>query len=284
MKTSRRYAPEVRERAVRLVLEHEQEYESPLAWLMSLRPRFPPAGLLPRIREDAGPNKAGDRRGGLFERTRGPHSPVASTPLRVRNRSLAALATRSYRQSMKLHTVVLPLLLAGGVADVRPADGPPKSASCAVDSPPPTYYSIDLVTTKNVPGTGYTSGKADVTFAPAPFGVSIAADGSYEYDVHVSFADLKAPPRGRYVAWVTTSQVDEIERLGALDDSNRVSGSVSWNKFLIVITLEESDGPDAEMWSGPIAFRGMSRSGKMHTMIGHGPLQEEKCAAYGYAN
>ena len=36
------------------------------------------------------------------------------------------------------------------------------------------------------------------------------------------------------------------------------------------------------MWTGPIVIRGMSRSGMMHTMAGHGPFEEENCAAYGY--
>jgi hypothetical protein len=38
------------------------------------------------------------------------------------------------------------------------------------------------------------------------------------------------------------------------------------------------------MWTGPIVFRGMSRSGMMHTMVGHGALQMENCSSYGYAN
>jgi hypothetical protein len=29
-------------------------------------------------------------------------------------------------------------------------------------------------------------------------------------------------------------------------------------------------------------MRGMSRSGMMHTMAGHGPFQQENCARYGY--
>ncbi|MEQ9400447.1 MAG: hypothetical protein RJQ04_14890 [Longimicrobiales bacterium] len=174
----------------------------------------------------------------------------------------------------------LGLALASGTASA--ADGPDAHADlvCA----PPTYYTIELVTTKNIPGTGYARGAADVTFRPAPFGISVAPDGSYAYDLHVRFDRLKAPTRGRYVAWATTTEIDEIVRLGELDDAGTASGSVSWNKFLVVVTLEDAPDRDASRWSGPVAFRGMSRSGRMHTMIGHGPLQEEKCAAYGYAN
>ena len=61
-------------------------------------------------------------------------------------------------------------------------------------------------------------------------------------------------------------------------------GSARWNKFLVVITLEPDDGGESGMWSGPVVFRGMSRSGMMHTMVGHGALQQENCAAYGYGN
>ena len=36
------------------------------------------------------------------------------------------------------------------------------------------------------------------------------------------------------------------------------------------------------MWTGPVVSRGMSRSGLMHTMAGHGPFETEPCAVYGY--
>lgn len=160
----------------------------------------------------------------------------------------------------------------------------PGPEACRADVDPPTYYAIPLVTTKNIPGTGYTTGKGDVTFAPSPFGVSLAPDGSYRYDVRLSFQRLPEPRQGIYVGWATTTEVDQIVRLGVPDSDGSIRGRVSWNKFLLVVTLEPDDDPDAEAWSGPIVLRGMSRSGKMHTMAGHGPFEDEKCATYGYAN
>ena len=66
-----------------------------------------------------------------------------------------------------------------------------------------------------------------------------------------------------------------------LDDTHRIQGEAGWNKFLVVVSLEEE--PEAvERWSGPIVLRGMSRSGMMHTMAGHGPFASEPCATYGY--
>ena len=95
---------------------------------------------------------------------------------------------------------------------------------------------------------------------------------------------MRVPRQGRLVAWVTTPDIDQIERIGALDENLRATGSVSWNKFIVVVSLEAANDVDQGRWAGPIAFRGMSRSGMMHTMVGHGALQEENCAAYGYGN
>ena len=149
----------------------------------------------------------------------------------------------------------------------------------------PAYYSFDLVTTKNIPGTGLARGLAEVSVPGAsPFSVALSADGSYTYDVHISLDRMRTPRQGRLVAWVTTSEVDQIKRVGALDEHLRADGSVAWNQFLVVVTLEPYDSPESTTWTGPIVFRGMSRSGMMHTMLGHGALQQENCAAYGYGN
>jgi len=191
--------------------------------------------------------------------------------------------------------LALSLLLAASLPAVAPAASIPatpadlpSAAVCTPDPEPPEYYAIELVSTKNVPGTAFTDARADVTYAPtSPFGVSIAADGSYRYDVHVDLSDADPPRGGSYVAWVTTTQIDEIRRLGPLGEDGRVTGSVAWNKFLVVVTLEEdpqaAEQADAERWRGPVAFRGMSRSGMMHTMAGHGPFQVENCASYGFS-
>lgn len=149
----------------------------------------------------------------------------------------------------------------------------------------PEYYAFPLATTSRVPGTGLARGSAEVAFRNgSPFVVSLAEDGSYQYDIELRLERMRTPRRGVLVAWVTTPELDRVERLGALDENLHASGGVAWNKFLVVVTLEPADDPAAERWSGPVAFRGMSRSGMMHTMAGHGPFQKENCAAYGYAN
>ena len=157
-------------------------------------------------------------------------------------------------------------------------------AVCALPSGP-EYYAFELFTTRNVPGSGLAKGHAEVAVSgSSPFSVALAPDGSYVYDIQVSLERMKAPRQGHLVAWVTTPDLDAVQRLGTLDQNFRTAGTVTWNKFLVVVTWEAEDDPEADAWSGPVAFRGMSRSGMMHTMVGHGALQQENCAAYGYGN
>ncbi len=178
---------------------------------------------------------------------------------------------------------ILPLLL---------ALGPPGPTAVAPEADPecrelggPAYYAIELFTTKNVPGSGYATGTADVSVSgESPFSVAVGPDGSYRYEVEIALDRIRVPAGAHLVAWITTPQIDRIRRLGALDEHHRARGSVEWNQFLVVITLEAVDDPAAETWSGPVALRGMSRSGMMHTMVGHGAFQQENCAAYGYGN
>ncbi|WP_421772982.1 hypothetical protein [Gracilimonas sp.] len=145
------------------------------------------------------------------------------------------------------------------------------------------YYTIDLVTTKNVPGTGLAKGKAVMKFIPNPFGIAITKDGSYRHRLDIKLNKVNKPKKGTLVAWVTTPNLDKVKMLGPLDKNLETSGTVDWNKYIVVITLENKmPKSNFSMWSGPIAFRGLSRSGLMHTMAGHGPFAQEPCAKYGY--
>jgi hypothetical protein len=153
---------------------------------------------------------------------------------------------------------------------------------CSVEPEPPAYYSFPLVTTRRVPGTGQATGTAHVTFAPSPFGVALTRDGSYELDLSLSMQRLPEPTEGAFVVWLTTPTLDRIERAGVLTPGKPFEARVAWNKFLVVVTLESDPDTAEDVWSGPIVLRGLSRSGLMHTMAGHGPFEKENCAQYGY--
>ena len=167
-----------------------------------------------------------------------------------------------------------------GVVCLAPAADP--AAVSALVAPGPEYYRFPLVSTGRVPGTGRATGVGEVAFFTSPYGVALATDGSYRYDFTVRFEHLSPARTGTYVVWTTTPELDQVALAGELSDPAGFQGHVAWNKFLVVVTLESTFDPDATMWSGPIIMRGMSRSGMMHTMAGHGAFEEEKCAAYGY--
>ena len=181
-----------------------------------------------------------------------------------------------------LFLTVLTALGAGPADRDVHAPAPEHAPVCAVGSGP-EYYAFPLVSTKSIPGTGFARGHARVSLpSTSPFPVSVGADGSYVYEVQVTIENMRPPRDGRLVAWVTTPELDRTARLGALDEHLRAVGSVSWNKYIVVVTLEADGEPSAESWAGPVVFRGMSRSGAMHTMVGHGALQQENCVFYGY--
>ena len=170
-----------------------------------------------------------------------------------------------------------PAEVAGGVAACGALAGPGPALR-----PGPEYYQFPMVSTRRVPGTGNASGLGEVAFAQSPYGVALGSDGSYQYDFTVRFERLGPARGGVYVVWTTTPELDRIALAGELTDPASFTGRVAWNKFLVVVTLEPALDPDAKVWTGPIVIRGMSRSGMMHTMAGHGPFEEKNCAAYGY--
>lgn len=179
----------------------------------------------------------------------------------------------------------LPELVTVGVAALAAAlavlpSTEPVSATPAMCAP--EYYEIDLVATRSVPGTAYSRGVGSVTFPSSPFSISLATDGSYRQQVTLDFERLPQPREGVYAVWFATTELDQVVPVGILDESQQAQGTVEWNRFIVVVSLEPSVAEVGDRWSGPIVMRGISRSGMMHTMAGHGPFQEEKCATYGY--
>lgn len=174
------------------------------------------------------------------------------------------------------------LALSPAAHAVMVPEGARSMAPCTARSGP-EYYQFSLTSTRSIPGTGIARGIAALSPpATSPFPVALTDDGSYVYDVSVRIERMKQPAAGRLVAWVTTPDLDRVERIGALDEHMSAVGTVSWNKFIVVVTLEPEDGTEGEAWTGPVVFRGMSRSGAMHTMLGHGALQQENCTSYGF--
>ncbi|MDE2834750.1 MAG: hypothetical protein OXM02_09565 [Bacteroidota bacterium] len=156
---------------------------------------------------------------------------------------------------------------------------PPTPGVCAWT---PEYYQIALLPTRRVPEARQAEGAAHVSFVESPFGIAVTRAGHYRYKLELRVSGLREIEGHSYVAWLATPDLKDYQRLGPMPANNVLSTEVYWNKFIVFITLETAAAPEDASWQGPVVMRGMSRSGLMHTMAGHGPYQQEPCTVYGY--
>ena len=133
----------------------------------------------------------------------------------------------------------------------------------------PDLYVIPLSGTG--PGSRLT-GTATLTPARSPFGLATTRDGHFIFDIEVEVPVL--PPANAFradattfVAWVTTSQLDRIERLGALVPGAKTKGRVAMTKFMVVVTAEPN--VSGAKWTGPIVMKGTSASSYLTNFSGH---------------
>jgi len=156
--------------------------------------------------------------------------------------------------------------------DAAPRRVPP-GATAAIEACTLSPESVPLRPTQNAPG-----GRGDMQLSapPSPFGLTVDVEGRQTYRVLVRVDRLRRRQGASYVVWAATPELDHVVRLGVLGEGNEASGPVSWNKFLVFVSEETS--PDVERWAGPILLSGISPSGRMHTMAGHGPFENVTCS------
>lgn len=118
-------------------------------------------------------------------------------------------------------------------------------------------------------------GTMAVRLGDSPFGVAVTEDGSYRYHLRVSARRLPPLGAGDYVVWAATPSLERHVKLGTVEAGGSVSGTVTWNKFLVFVTAEAS--ADVDRWSQRFVLSALSPSGRMHTMAGHGPFSGEPC-------
>lgn len=189
--------------------------------------------------------------------------------------------------------VLVPAAFAMAEPAGAPGDRGPDLATCRFGSSAisgveagfagdPEFYSIELVPTGRVPGTGNVRGTVAVKFARTPFDFAVSNGGTFHRRLELDLSGLQPPREGEYVVWVAPPNLTPVKRLGTLGEEMKLVGDVAFPKFLVIVTLEREPDRDAERWTGPVVHRGMSRSGFMHTMAGHGPFEQEPCAGYGF--
>ncbi len=189
------------------------------------------------------------------------------------------VAARSVPLAPSLAVALVPalLLMAGpAVATVSPAEAAAPGAACVVGpgtaASLPEPKRVELTPSARAPGA---RGVMEVGMAASPYGVAVDPDGSYRLRVEVTAEGLRSRDGVHHVVWAATPELDRHVRLGTLGPEGRVAGELAWNKFLVFVTAESS--PEPESWSGEILLSGLSPSGRMHTMAGHGPFSGEPC-------
>ena len=166
------------------------------------------------------------------------------------------------------------LLWSYGVAQARvPAELPAGTPGVCGFSP----ETVRMRPTQQAPGS---RGSMVLTQPTSPFGVTVDSEGHQTYDVTVRVDQLRRHATRHYVVWAATPELDQVIRLGVLGEDSQVTGPVGWNKFLAFVS-EETEA-DVEIFSGPILLTGLSPSGRMHTMAGHGPFEDANCADFIY--
>lgn len=139
------------------------------------------------------------------------------------------------------------------------------------------YYQVRMSTVGNAPGLSGVEAVGIVQYAKSLYAVALSKDGHYVYELRVEVDGLRQRPNTEHVVWVMPPDLEPVQRIGSLDADGTASGTVSFNKFIVIVTREAADTAAQEKWTGPIILRGMSRSGYMHTMAGHGPFGQEPC-------
>ncbi len=121
-------------------------------------------------------------------------------------------------------------------------------------------------------------GSMTLTQPGSPFDVTVDADGFQTFDIAIQVDRMRRRRGAVYVAWAAKPELDEWMQLGTLGEENRIEARVSWNQFLVFVSEEAS--ADVERWQGPILLTGLSPSGRLHTMAGHGPFEAMNCQLY----
>lgn len=179
--------------------------------------------------------------------------------------------------AVALGTLIAGEARAADPTDVRPwvvatpwVDAAPLVGGCLL-----TPEVVRLSGTQSAPGS---RGSMTLTQPGSPFEITVDEGGFQTFDIEIQVEQMRKRRGAVYVAWAAKPELDEWVQLGTLGEDNRLAGRVAWNQFLIFVSEEAS--ADVERWQGPIMLTGLSPSGRLHTMAGHGPFEAMNCQLY----
>jgi suppressor of ftsI len=139
----------------------------------------------------------------------------------------------------------------------RPCDVSPAS-----NGPSRDLYCIELVPVPDVAGA---SGRVELAYLPNPFTVAALPDGRLQYQPIAYLSRLPLPgslgPFTQYVAWISTTSMDSVARLGVVAEGTTSLPPIDLEKFVILVTAEPSG--DGATPRGRIVLRGQSPSTRL---------------------
>ena len=144
------------------------------------------------------------------------------------------------------------------------AQGEPNSCTLQATEagPDADLYCIQLFPTPDFTGT---HGHATLDRVPSPFGTRVSRDGHHEFDITVTLRGLpelsSLGDYTDYIAWATTPLLRPMVNLGPVGNGSTHLGRVGFDKFLILITAEETI--DLPSYQGRLILRGISASMRM---------------------
>ncbi|WP_419162860.1 hypothetical protein [Candidatus Palauibacter sp.] len=165
---------------------------------------------------------------------------------------------------------VLGAAVVAGETRAAGALAPPLPDACVF-----TPEVVPLSGTQSAPGG---RGSMTLTQPGSPFEVTVDPGGFQTFDLEIQVDQLRRRRGAVYVVWAAKPELDEYVQLGTLSEDNRLVGQVAWNQFLVFVSEEVT--ADIERWQGPIVLTGLSPSGRLHTMAGHGPFEAMNCQLY----
>ncbi len=163
-------------------------------------------------------------------------------------------------------------IVAGAAGDPTRDVGPGRTGS-AVAAAAADLLCLDLLPTASG---GTARGVIELGRPHSPFGVAVTAAGHQRYTLTAWIAGLPEPQTlggSTYIAWATTPVLDPLVKLGAVRNGRNPLGEVTFDKFLVLISVE-TDSATGER-HGPLVLRGRSPS---MLMEGHDPTARAPAA------
>lgn len=148
------------------------------------------------------------------------------------------------------------------IAQRQPLTESPCETGVVTEAGYPNIYCFELIPTPSSRGV---TGQVGLIKKPSPFTVDVNREGIHTYQVQLTLNGLPAPdsygPYTTYMAWITTPQLRPAESLGPVDNGTQMTGSVSLNKYIVMVSAE-ADSTVKER-TGPLILRARSPSSLM---------------------